>query len=73
METNNESIENELGLTLPIKFNTYDLTTQENIIKYLKQLDTIEKKAYMIGVEHLGTSFNVLKSNGFNNWLKSNA
>ena len=65
-------VEIDLGLTLPSKFNTYSLSTQENIIKYLKQLDPIEKKAYMIGKQHLGSSFNLLKSNGFNDWLKSN-
>jgi hypothetical protein len=73
MEVSNINLENELELTLPIKFNTYDIKTQENIIKYLKQLEPIEKKAYMIGVKHLGSSFNLLKSNGFNDWIKSNS
>jgi hypothetical protein len=45
---------------------------QESIIKYLKQLSIIEKKAYSIGKEHLGTSFNVVKSNGYLNWQKNN-
>jgi len=38
----------------------------------LKQLNSIERKAYSIGKEHLGTSFNVVKSNGFNEWKKKN-
>ena len=36
-------------------------------------LDAIEKKAYTIGKHHLGTSFNVVKSNGFVKWKKEKA
>jgi hypothetical protein len=38
------------------------------MIEYLRQLNTIEKKAYIIGKEHLGSSFNVIKSNGYITW-----
>ena len=38
--------------------------------KYIAQLTPIEKKAYKIAIEHLGTSFNLKKSNGFCDWLK---
>jgi hypothetical protein len=60
------------GLELPDNFELYDTATQELLIKYLKQLDDIERKAYTIGKSHLGSSFNVLKSNGFINWKKMN-
>ena len=33
-------------------------------------MNSIEKLAYKIGKEHLGSSFNILKSNGYNNWKK---
>lgn len=59
------------GLELPDNFELYDAAIQELLIKYLKQLDDIERKAYTIGKSHLGSSFNVLKSNGFNNWKKT--
>ena len=68
MERN--KLELDLGLELPDKFELYDITTQQTIIQYLKQLDTIEKKAYIIGKEHLGSSFNIIKSNGYNTWKK---
>jgi hypothetical protein len=60
----------ELGLELPDQFENYDSTTKQSIIQYLKQLNTIERKAYSIGKQHLGSSFNVVKSNGYINWKK---
>jgi hypothetical protein len=69
---NRQEVELEIGLELPISFERYDLPTQESLIKYLKHLDIIEKKAYTIGKQHLGTSFNILKSNGYNDWKKNN-
>ena len=47
-------------------------TDADNIIKYLKHLDPIEKQAYTIGIHHLGSSFNVVKSNGYIEWTKNN-
>ena len=41
----------------------------ENITKYLNQLSPIELKAYNIAKNHLGSSFNIAKSNGFIAWL----
>ena len=59
-------------LKLPDNFESYDTKLQSNIIEYLAQLNSIEKKAYKIAKEHLGSSFNVVKSNGFCDWLKEN-
>ena len=67
---NRQDIEVELCLELPNHFENYDINTQELLVNYLKQLDTIERQAYTIGKEHLGSSFNVVKSNGFVNWKK---
>jgi hypothetical protein len=58
----------QLPIQLPI-FN-YSLEIQEKIAEYLKQLSPSEKQTYIIAHEHLGTSFNVLKSNGFKDYLK---
>jgi hypothetical protein len=63
-------IETELGLELPPQFEKYDVLIKQSIINYLKQLNPIERLAYKIGKQHLGSSFNVLKSNGYNNWKK---
>jgi hypothetical protein len=69
---NRVELETELGLELPVQFESYDSYIQESIVKYLKQLNKIEKQAYTIGKSHLGSSFNVVKSNGFVNWHKNN-
>ena len=68
---NRQEIETELQLGLPNAFEKYDIVTKETIIKYLKHLDPIEQ-AYTIGINHLGSSFNVVKSNGYIEWTKNN-
>jgi hypothetical protein len=57
---------------LPENFDKYDKELQDSIKNYLNQLDNIEKKAYIIGKKHLGTSYNIIKSNGYINWQKNN-
>lgn len=63
-------MEYNLEVELPNNFHIYDQETQELIVQYIMQLDKIEKQAYTIGKQHLGSSFNVVKSNGFLNWKK---
>lgn len=65
-------MEAELGLDLPDVFENYDPAIQELVVKYLKKLNTIERQAYSIGKSHLGSSFNIIKSNGFYDWNKNN-
>ena len=52
-------------------FEKYSIEQKQEIIEYLNQLNDIEKKAYRIAIEHLGSSFHILKSNGFNEWKKN--
>ena len=49
-----------------------DTSTASNssIQQYLAQLDDIQKKAHDIAKQHLGTSYNIAKSNGYMDWLK---
>ena len=63
-------IETSISVPLPPNFEKHDEITQQKIIAYLAHLNSIEKQAYTIGIKHLGTSFNLLKSNGYNDWLK---
>lgn len=44
--------------------------TNTSIQQYLAQLDDIQKKAHDIAKQHLGTSYNIAKSNGYMDWLK---
>ena len=41
------------------------------IKEYLSTLSEKEYKAYKIAESHLGTSFDLIKSNGYLKWLKS--
>ena len=61
-----------IGITLPDNFDTYDPDLKASIMQYLGQLDIIEKKAYKIAKEHLGSSFNLVKSNGYCDWIQAN-
>ena len=45
-------------------------TIEEYQQQYLTQLTEKEKKAYEIAKDHLGSSFNLYKSIGFQKWLK---
>jgi len=56
---------------LPSNFNSYSSEIKTSLKEYINQLSDVEKKACMIAKEHLGSSFNILKSNGYNDWLKS--
>ena len=67
---NIKSIQKELGLELPDNFEKYNLEVQKSIIEYLQQLSHIERKAYIIAKNHLRSSFNIVKSNGYIDWLR---
>jgi hypothetical protein len=66
-----KQIEAELNILLPNTFQYYSPELQQNIIQYIKQLTPIEKKAYSIALEHLGSSFNILRCNGYKEWIKN--
>jgi hypothetical protein len=43
---------------------------EQKMEEYVSQLTEVEKLAYEIAREHLGSSFNIRRSNGFKEWLK---
>lgn len=49
---------------------SYDEETKESVLQYLSQLNDLQKKAYLIAKQHLGSSFHLLKSNGYLEWQK---
>ena len=67
MEYNFEAI----GIPVPPLFNTYDEEVKASIFEYLSQLDQHKKKIYKIAHDHLETSFNLVKSNGYLKWLQN--
>jgi len=52
-----------------IKTTKTEVFTNE---QYLKTLSAKEKHALKIAQEHLGSSFNIEKSIGFQKWIKKN-
>lgn len=60
-----------IALPIPEIVYSYSYEEQKEIYEYLKQLDNMHIKTYLIAKNHLGTSFNIYKSNGFKEWKKS--
>lgn len=58
------------GLLIPDSVFKLSLEKQTEVYNYLIQMTEPQKKAYIIAKDHLGTSFNILKSNGFFEWKK---
>ena len=61
---------NELGLPIPEMVRKLTNEKQTEILEYYKNMDERDKKAYIIAFNHLGTSFNICKSNGYKEWKK---
>jgi len=63
---------NFTSLNLPIPDNVYKKSQEEQkkIYEYLESMNEMQKNAYIIAFEHLGSSFNILKSNGYIEWSK---
>jgi hypothetical protein len=64
----NEAIFESLNIKIPEIIKTYSSEKQKEIYDYLQQMDDHNKKAYEIALDHLSTSFNIYKSNGFKEW-----
>ena len=61
-----------LQLIIPQSIHKLDAETQGKIFNYLSQLSPKEKKVFVIAHQYLGTSFDILRSNGYDIWLKKN-
>ena len=55
---------------MDINLDKYKKTDIENIKKYIASLNEMELKALKIAEEHLETSFNIVKSIGYQKWIK---
>jgi hypothetical protein len=60
-----------LDLPIPNVVGSYTLEKQREIFEYLSEMYEKEKIGYKIAFNHLGTSFDICRSNGFINWKKS--
>ena len=60
-----------LNIQIPNIIKNYSLEKQREIFDYLSELDDINKKGYNIAFEHLDSSFDICRSNGFQKWKQS--
>jgi hypothetical protein len=60
---------NSLNMKISEVLKKYPLEEQNYIFEYLNEMDEHHRKAYDIAFCHLGTSFNIARSNGFKEWL----
>ena len=49
----------------------YNEDIQQSILTYINTFGLVEKKAFIIAKKHLGTSFHILKSTGYQEWKKN--
>jgi hypothetical protein len=61
----------KLMIPIPDLIRKYPEEQQKEILEYLEQLDEHHKKTYKIAFDHLGSSFNIYKSNGFKEWKQT--
>ena len=59
-----------LNIRIPESVKNYPLEKQQEVLEYLQEMDCIHKKAYEIALDHLESSFDILRSNGFQEWQK---
>jgi hypothetical protein len=58
----------DLDIPIPKITKMHSIEEQVEIYEYLKQLNDINLKTYLIAINHLGSSFNIYRSNGFKEW-----
>jgi Fe2+ or Zn2+ uptake regulation protein len=57
-----------LNMKISELIKKYPTEQQREIFEYLSEMDEHNRKAYDIAYSHLGTSFNISRSNGFKEW-----
>jgi hypothetical protein len=60
-----------LNIKLPEVVKKYTIEKQQEIFNYLSEMDEFQQVAYNIALNHLDSSFDIYRSNGFKEWKKS--
>jgi hypothetical protein len=60
-----------LNVKVSDNVKAYSIEKQQEIFQYLSEMDEINRQAYNIAFNHLESSFDVLRSNGFKEWKNS--
>jgi hypothetical protein len=68
--SNNNTTNNNINNTSNPPTNCINATDTHPLHQeYLSQLTPLQRKAHAIAVEHLATSFDITRSNGYNEWI----
>lgn len=62
-----------LNLPIPDIIKGSPIERQREVFEYLNEMDNFEKIGYKIAYEHLGSSFDIFRSNGFKKWKQLKA
>ena len=62
-----------LNIPIPEAVKIYSIEKKREIFEYLSELDEINKVGYKIAFNHLESSFDICRSNGFKEWQHSKA
>ena len=60
-----------LNIKISDNVKEYPLEKQQEIFQYLSEMDEINRQAYNIAFNHLESSFDILRSNGYKEWKNS--
>ena len=60
-----------LELPIPTIVTSYSAEKQREIFEYLSEMHEKERIGYKIAFDHLGTSFDICRSNGFITWKRN--
>ena len=60
-----------LNVKISDNVKAYPLEKQQEIFQYLSEMDEINRQAYNIAFNHLESSFDILRSNGYKEWKNS--
>ena len=62
-----------LNIPIPEAVKIYSIEKKREIFEYLSELDEIINVGYKIAFNHLESSFDICRSNGFKEWQHSKA
>ena len=60
-----------LNINIPAEVKNYSLEQKREVYDYLREMDEHHIRAYNIAVNHLESSFDIYRSNGFKEWKQA--
>jgi len=60
-----------LNIPIPEIVKKYSIEKQREIFEYLSEMNELNKVGYKIAFNHLESSFDICRSNGYKEWLHS--